>query len=332
VDPRAGQLRFDAWVEQWRETVVDLRASTLARDDGYVARYLLPAFGGARLSDISTMSVRAWIADLTASGLAPATVVKVGQIMGKIMRPAVDAGLVAISPCDRVPLPRVDRMEMRFLSPSEVFLLAETMDPRYRAAVIVGAYGGFRPGELFGLRAGRVHENGRRVTVSEIVVDVEGRLVLGPPKTKAGHRTIGLPRVAADALATHLTSCAVSPDDFVFPAPDGGPVRLTNWRRRFWLSAVRSAGLEPLRPHDLRHTAVALWIAAGANPKEIATRAGHSSVQTVLDRYEHLLPGSEDRLNNALDALAAAHQPSAPVASMSRSAGPLHQNSRSVLT
>jgi len=49
-----------------------------------------------------------------------------------------------------------------------------------------------------------------------------------------------------------------------------------------------------------------LWIAAGASPKEIATRAGHSSVVTVLDRYGHLLPGSEEKVTDALDALAEA--------------------------
>jgi hypothetical protein len=49
---------------------------------------------------------------------------------------------------------------------------------------------------------------------------------------------------------------------------------------------------------------VALWIAAGANPKEAATRAGHTSVSFTLDRYGHLFPGSEQRLNDALDLLA----------------------------
>jgi len=48
---------------------------------------------------------------------------------------------------------------------------------------------------------------------------------------------------------------------------------------------------------------VALWIAAGASPKEIATRAGHTSVSVVLDRYGHLLPGSEERVTDALDDL-----------------------------
>jgi integrase len=61
--------------------------------------------------------------------------------------------------------------------------------------------------------------------------------------------------------------------------------------------------VSPFRIHDLRHTAVALWIAAGASPNEIARRAGHSSVVTVLDRYGHLLPGTEERVTDALDAL-----------------------------
>ncbi len=67
--------------------------------------------------------------------------------------------------------------------------------------------------------------------------------------------------------------------------------------------------MAPLRIHDMRHTAVALWIAAGASPNEIAARAGHTSVSVVLDRYGHLLPGTEERVNDALDALVRASTP-----------------------
>jgi hypothetical protein len=70
---------------------------------------------------------------------------------------------------------------------------------------------------------------------------------------------------------------------------------------KVWLPAVRAAGLEPLRPHDLRHTAVALWIAAGANPKEVAARAGHTSVSFTLDRYGHLFEGHDAELRDRLD-------------------------------
>ena len=50
------------------------------------------------------------------------------------------------------------------------------------------------------------------------------------------------------------------------------------------------AGLEGLRIHDLRPTAVALWIKAGANPKLVTTRAGQASLSFCLDRYSHLFP------------------------------------------
>ncbi len=79
---------------------------------------------------------------------------------------------------------------------------------------------------------------------------------------------------------------------------------LNVWRRRFWVPATKAAGLGHLQPHDLRHTAVALWIAAGAHPKEVAVRAGHTSVSFTLDRSGHLFPGSEEALSDSLDALA----------------------------
>ncbi|HSO54944.1 MAG TPA: integrase [Actinomycetes bacterium] len=47
--------------------------------------------------------------------------------------------------------------------------------------------------------------------------------------------------------------------------------------------------------------AVALWIAAGAGPKEVATRAGHTSVSFTLDRYGHLYPEADRALRDRLD-------------------------------
>ena len=102
----------------------------------------------------------------------------------------------------------------------------------------------------------------------------------------------------------------------MFADATGGPMRAANFRRRVWAPAVEAAGVAPLRPHDLRHTAVAFWIAAEASPVEIARRAGHASVVTVLDRYGHLLPREVDTVTDALDRMArdaAAGAPLAPI-------------------
>jgi len=300
---RLGRLTFGEWVERWWSTTVDLRPSSRARDESYLRSLVLPRFAHLQLAQIEHLEVRAWIAELTASGRSPATVVKAAQILAKVLAAAVDAGLLPASPATRVPLPRVERQEMRFLSPPEVAALAQAIDPRYSATVLVAAYGGLRAGVLFGLRARRVDLLRRRIDVAEIVVEVRGHLTYGPPKTRAGRRSVPMPRFVAEGFGNHLSRLALGPDSHVFPAPTGGPVRLGQWRRRFWQPAVRRAGFEPLRIHDLRHTAVTLWIAAGATPNEIAARAGHTSVVTVLDRYGHLLPGSADGVDEALDLL-----------------------------
>ena len=211
IDPLGATVLFSDWAEQWRATTVDLRPSSRARDLGYLERYLLPQFGTMALGDIRYMTVRTWISELNTSGLAPSTVTKAGQLMSKIMRSAVQAGLVTSSPCDGVKMPRIERIEMRFLTTSEVDRLAEAMDPGYRAVVLLAAYGGLRAGELFGLRAKRVDVLRRQVAIAETVVDVGGHLHFGTPKTRAGHSSVPLPRVDSEPLGEHLATFARAP-------------------------------------------------------------------------------------------------------------------------
>jgi hypothetical protein len=153
TDPALGRVLFRDWLGEWWATTTNLRASTRARDESLLRRLVLPRFGDAPLAAISQRDGRAWVAELTARGLAPATVQKAYQVLGKVLGAAVDAGMLAQSPCRRVPLPKVEREEMRFLTPAQVAALADAIDRRYRALVLVGAYGGLRIGELAGLRA-----------------------------------------------------------------------------------------------------------------------------------------------------------------------------------
>ena len=125
---------------------------------------------------------------------------------------------------------------------------------------------------------------------------------LGPPKTRAGRRIVTLPRSVVEELAEHLGPVGEA-DGWVFTADKGGVLRPSNFRVKEWLPAVRAAGQAPLRPHDLRHTAVALWIAAGANPKEVSVQAGHTSVAFTLDRYGHLCEGHDAELRDRLDVM-----------------------------
>jgi integrase len=110
-----------------------------------------------------------------------------------------------------------------------------------------------------------------------------------------------LPGFVWDALVDDLGEHAGP--EIVFRAPGGGYLQPDLFRRRQFNPAVTAAKLDGLRIHDLRHTAVSLWIASGADVKRVAARAGHTSVSFTLDRYGHLHPDSEADLLGALDAL-----------------------------
>ena len=304
-DPRAGRISFADWVTRWEQTTVHLRPSSQARDDSYLRNHLLPRFGPTRLDAIGVLDVREWVVELSTKGLAPATVQKAYQTLSKVLRSAVDADVLAQSPCRGVDLPRIEVNEMRFLTPAEIAQLAEAIDPRYRGLILLASYGGLRLGELAGLRRAQVDLDQQTVRVIENAVEVRGHIMRGAPKTRAGRRTIPLAPTIANALGQHLDQYDVTePDAPVFAGPHGGTLRAGAWRSRFWTPAIRAAGVAPLRVHDLRHTAVALWIAAGANPKQIAAWAGHTSVAVVLDRYGHLFEGHEDAVLSRLDAFA----------------------------
>jgi integrase len=171
------------------------------------------------LAAIKQRDVQAWVANLRARGFAPATVVKAYQLLGRTMTAAVNADMTARSLCRAVRLPKVEREKMRFLTPAEVARLAAVINGRYRALVLVGAYGGLRIGELAGLRRGRVDLLRGAVDVAEIVVEVRGQLYTGPPKTRAGRRTIGLPRAVVEELAAHMGP--VGPADAYVSPPSG---------------------------------------------------------------------------------------------------------------
>ena len=302
VDPRLGTMTFAEWVEKWQATEGRLRSSTRAQHKSILANHILPKFGRSRLLAIRQEDVAAWAAQLVTAGLAPATVLKAYQVFSHLMAAAVVARRIPRSPCVGVRrlLPEVHEAEMRFLTEDQVVTLAEAMNERYRAFVLLGAYGGLRRGELLGLRRHRVLAVRSAVEVVEILGLVAGRPVFGPPKSRAGRRVVTIPRPVMEVVANHMVRHSSPTSDLVFAAPRGGPFSPRNFARRVWEPAVERAGLTPLRIHDLRHTAVGFWIEAGLTESEIAARAGWGQ---FLPRYRHILRRTEERANDRLGAL-----------------------------
>jgi integrase len=168
--------------------------------------------------------------------------------------------------------------------------------------VLLAGWGGLRFGEVAALRRDRLRLFERRVDVVEgLSTDVAGKTVVGPLKTATSRRSVTIPEFLVEELAAHVAAHPDALEDLLFTAPMGGPIQRTSWRTRFWLPAVRSAGVDHATFHGLRHHAAAAAIAAGAHPKAISARLGHASVSMTLDTYGHLFPSMDEDLATHLD-------------------------------
>ena len=300
IDPRAGRIRLGDFAEQTTTGWVNRRDSTKARDESYLRSLVLPVFAEMPIGAIGFYDVQEWITDLVTDGYAPATICHAYQLLGRICNDAVTSGLIARTPCRDINLPKIQDTEKRFLSPTEISNLADTIQPRYRALVITAAYTGCRVGELIGLDVDRYQPDNRIIRIERSLAEVRGHLRFGPPKTAAARRAVSIPSWLLEVIDQHLDDYPPGPDRLLFTAPEGGPIRRNAFRSRVWLPAIADSVGQPMRFHDLRHSHVALLIAEGAHPAVIASRLGHTSVKTVLDVYGHLYEGLD---RNAADTL-----------------------------
>ena len=298
VDPRLGRITVGEWWDQWWPTVTHLRASTRARDAQFFRTHVRPVFGRHPLGKLDRTAPRSWVAAprfADGSNLAPATIHRVVQLLNQCVNAALEDRLIQHNPVAKLPLPKIERQEMRFLTSDELWHLADAIDPRYRAFVLARRIRWPPARRDAGLAVGPRRLLRRRVQVSETLVDIEGTHRLRATEDQGRLRSIPSPRSSAmNCRARPVHQC--DPEALVFKSPEGLPDPTFAVPPPLLDASRATAGLTPLRIHDLRHTAVSLWIAEGANPKQVAALAGHTSVSVVLDRYGHLYPSQHDDL------------------------------------
>ena len=78
-----------------------------------------------------------------------------------------------------------------------------------------------------------------RPTIGEAVAEVGGRAVFSTPKTHQV-RIVPIPRFLVDDLAKIVDGKA--PEDFVFSSPQGGLLRLSNFRSKYSIRPLSRLG------------------------------------------------------------------------------------------
>ena len=307
IDPRLGRRTFRDWSDEYLSTIVHLRTVTRRDYERQLRVHIVPVFGDRPIGQIDQVDIRRFMSDLRATGMAPKTLQKVRLVLRQVLETARGSGAIKANPCEGIRLPRAEAKEPIFLTPDQVELLARAARPPYGVLIRFAAATGLRPSEICGLRVRRLDVRAGTVEVAEARTVVGGRTEDGPPKS-GSRRTVQLPASVCAQLRDHLSERAaevgrpLTGDDYVFTAPEGGPLRRDLLHKRIFRPAVIEAGLpESLRMHDLRHTCTSILIALGAHPKVIQEWLGHRSITVTMDVYAHLFPSLNQDLADQMD-------------------------------
>lgn len=312
VDPSRGRVTLKGYARDWLAENARLRPRTRELYDGLLRNHLLPSLGDVELGSLTPAAVRRWHAKLVAAeNPGPSTVAKAYRLLHAVLATATADELIAKNPCLVTGAGTERAIERPVITVAQVYALAQAVEPRFRALVLMAAFTGLRRGELFGLTRARMDLLHGTVTIAEQRQQLaDGRLIVGPPKSDAGHRTIALPKPLVAELEAHLVRFAgAGPRDLVFCGAKGGPLRDHVWQAK-WDKARQAVGLPGLHFHDLRHVANTLAAASGASTRELMHRMGHASPNAAL-RYQHTTKDRDAVIAAALAALMT--QPLAPV-------------------
>lgn len=301
-DPRLGRVPL---ARIWEQYSASKKPAVSAKTwSGYRQHWHLriaPRFGHIPVDEITRAHVQQFAATLT---VGPWAKVSTLRLLRSILEVARNDGRIHTNPAHGVSAGRIpERERHRYLTAPEVAALAAACKDQGDVVIIL-AYTGLRWSELVGLRVGDIDLAARRLHVRRAAPEVEGRIIIGPPKTRAAKRTVPLPQVVIDVLAPRIADR--QPWEPAITSPNGAMLRSNNWRRHaHWSEALRKTRLAPLTIHDLRHTYASLARKSGADLRYVQKTMGHSTPTVTANIYSDLYADELDHVATNLDRLTA---------------------------
>ena len=269
-------------------------STTLDRYQVQYRKHIQPTFGRKRVQRVRPEHVSRWLADLRRQGLDVASIY---SILSVLLNHAVKRNRIVESPLkrldDRERPKRRSKNPSRCLTDAECSALIANSLPSTHDLIAFYAFTGVRQSEGLGLVWDDFDFEAGGVKI-RAQLDRKTKTRVSRLKSERGRREIDLlPELVA--MLKHRKAEAFQrgharPEDFVFATTEGRPLSYRNVTRDLGVAADRAKlneGEAPkLSTHDLRHTTISRWIAAGLDPATVARMAG-DDVNTILTVYVH---------------------------------------------
>lgn len=230
----------------------------------------------------------------------------VHAVLSAAFATAVDEEVMSRNPAKGVA--EADLNEAReavYLSPDDLVMLSERIDPHYSLFIRFLAGTGLRYSEATALRKRDITIKGGRASVRvERAWKSKGTgEEIGPPKTPKARRTVTCNAALSSALAERVKPLGL--DEFVFQRPDGDYVKNSRFHKEVWqplMVELLEDGSLDRKPwiHEIRHAHTTHLLEANVPVHVVQARMGHEDPQTTLRVYARLSKASDAAAADAL--------------------------------
>lgn len=204
--PEPGILLAD-WLDLWYQGYKkpNLRPNTQMSYERRIYQHITPALGQIQLDKLTTADIQEFYGNLKKNGrllrtelygesLSDQTVRGIHTTLHAALDKAVEENLIFRNPSNGCKLPPVKPREMKVLTPEEIQrLLIQAREDGCYELLLLELSTGLRRGEICALQWNDLNLKTGALQVERQVHRVRGELVVSPPKTKAGRRTVLLP-------------------------------------------------------------------------------------------------------------------------------------------
>ena len=302
------KITVSEWIGTWLEVFIEPNVSptTLSKYQGMIRRYITPLLGAVQVQELKPLAIQAWVNGLKtspASGkkLSASTIKHTYHILKGAMDKAVQAGIIPVSPCNGITLPKGQKKHAVIYDQAQIQQLIQAAKGTEMELVIdMELCLGLRRGELLGLQWCDIDWENSQVRIIRNRVVVNGKSVEKEPKTAAGIRTLDVPQPLMAKLKRHKAACAerrlamgraYTVTDYVIVHPDGKPV-YPEYLSQMLTKLQKKAGLPKCRFHDLRHLCASIMLLQKVDVKVAQERLGHKDITTTMNIYSHVMPSS----------------------------------------
>ena len=294
------ELTFANEAEVWLEaSEARFSAGHVKRAKG-ILKQILPELGKLTIDKFGPTFLASFQKEQLRRGLKNGTVNRYTEVITAIINHSYQHRRISFNPTVGFKKLPSSTQEMKFWERSEAESFLDFANKRHPkgsdsrwvyVVYLLALSTGLRAGEIWGLKVCDLVEDGQTLFIRRqfSLVTKKFELPKGKKSSKRGRtsRHVPCPPNLRQELQDLAKRDGLGKDDLFFRGQTGKPLNHTSFANRFKRDQKLWEG-EQIRFHDLRHTAITLFISEGVDLRTVQAIAGHEDISTTMG-YTHLI-------------------------------------------